>query len=53
MMLGRHRHQVEVTHDGATAVEAARQLQPDVVLSDIGLPGLDGFKVPERLRGQP
>ena len=35
--------------DGISATDAARQLQPDVVLLDIRLPDTDGFKVAERL----
>jgi DNA-binding NarL/FixJ family response regulator len=31
--------------DGASAIEAARSLQPDVVLLDIVLPDIDGFEV--------
>jgi DNA-binding NarL/FixJ family response regulator len=36
--------------DGTSAIAAARQLHPDVVLLDIRLPDLDGFRVAERLR---
>jgi DNA-binding NarL/FixJ family response regulator len=35
--------------DGTSAIDAARELQPDVVLLDIRLPDLDGFEVAERL----
>jgi DNA-binding NarL/FixJ family response regulator len=35
--------------DGVSALDAVRQLQPDVVLLDIRLPDLDGFQVAERL----
>jgi DNA-binding NarL/FixJ family response regulator len=35
--------------DGATAIEAAVTLRPDLVLLDIGLPDVDGFVVAERL----
>jgi DNA-binding NarL/FixJ family response regulator len=35
--------------DGLTALEAVRELRPDVVLLDIGLPGIDGFAVAELL----
>ncbi|HEV2852065.1 MAG TPA: ATP-binding protein [Thermoanaerobaculia bacterium] len=43
-------HDVNVVHDGRTALEAARLQQPEVVLLDIGLPGLDGYQVARRLR---
>lgn len=35
--------------DGVDAVQLARQLQPDIVILDIGLPGLDGMEVIKRL----
>lgn len=45
-------HEVRTAHDGLTALEAAFDYRPDVVLLDIGLPGLDGFEVAKRLRQQ-
>ncbi len=35
--------------DGESAIEAARRLQPDVVLLDVQLPDIDGFEVTRRL----
>jgi DNA-binding NarL/FixJ family response regulator len=35
--------------DGASAIEAAKSLHPDVVLLDVYLPDIDGFEVAERL----
>lgn len=37
-------------HDGARAVEVVREVDPDVVILDLGLPGLDGVEVCRRLR---
>jgi PAS domain S-box-containing protein len=47
-MLG---HVVEVAYDGPTAVEKARANPPNVVLCDIGLPGMNGYEVARALRG--
>jgi signal transduction histidine kinase/ActR/RegA family two-component response regulator len=43
-------HRVETAEDGTSGVEAALRSTPDVVLVDIGLPGLDGYAVARRLR---
>ncbi|MRD49472.1 response regulator [Caenimonas koreensis DSM 17982] len=42
-----------VVHDGLSVLEAARQFQPDVVLLDIGLPGMSGYEVAKQLRADP
>jgi PAS domain S-box-containing protein len=46
-MLG---HTVEVAYDGPSAIEKVRTSQPDIVLCDIGLPGMSGYEVARRLR---
>ncbi len=43
-------HEVETAHDGPAALEKAGSFHPEVVLLDIGLPGLDGYQVASRLR---
>ena len=45
-------HIVDVAPDGATALQIAHQLPPDVALLDIGLPGIDGHQVAKQLREQ-
>src|SRR4051812_42600163 len=42
---------VDATSQGEQAVEAARRERFDLVILDIGLPGMDGFEVLRRLRG--
>ncbi|QDU36015.1 Autoinducer 2 sensor kinase/phosphatase LuxQ [Maioricimonas rarisocia] len=41
---------IELAHDGPSAITAAEAFEPDVIFLDLGLPGLDGFQVAERLR---
>jgi signal transduction histidine kinase/ActR/RegA family two-component response regulator len=43
-------HEVETAADGVSGVESALRAPPDLVLVDIGLPGLDGYAVARRLR---
>ena len=44
---------VEVVHSGAAALEAIGDFHPDVVVLDIGMPGMDGYEVARRLREDP
>jgi PAS domain S-box-containing protein len=43
-------HEVAVAHDGPEGVAMARELRPEIILCDIGLPGLDGYAVARALR---
>jgi PAS domain S-box-containing protein len=43
-------HEVHEAADGAAGLDAARALEPDVVLLDVGLPGLDGYQIARRIR---
>src|SRR5262249_34687123 len=45
-------YQVAIAADGPTALEPAQVEQPDVLLLDIGLPGINGFEVARRLQAQ-
>jgi PAS domain S-box-containing protein len=43
-------HEVEIVHDGSAALQAAEGYRPEVILLDIGMPGMNGFEVARRLR---
>jgi CheY-like chemotaxis protein len=43
-------NQLYTAHDGPSTLEAALAFQPDVVLLDIGLPGMDGYEVAKWMR---
>jgi PAS domain S-box-containing protein len=42
-------HETRVVHDGPSALAMADAFRPDVVLLDIGMPGMDGYEVARRL----
>jgi PAS domain S-box-containing protein len=45
-------HEVRVAYDGVAALAAARDMNPDIVLLDIGLPKMDGLEVAKSLRAR-
>lgn len=45
-------HSAEVAYDGPSAIEKARIHPPDVVLCDLGLPGMSGYELARLLRAQ-
>jgi len=49
-LLKRQGHTVEIANDGIVACEKAHTFAPDVVLLDIGLPGMNGYDVARHLR---
>ena len=49
-LLGLRGHRVHVAYNGPAALAAAAEHAPEVVLLDIGLPGMDGYEVAVRLR---
>lgn len=51
-LLQRHGHRVEEASDGRQALQMALEAPPDVLLLDLGLPGLDGLQLCQRLRTQ-
>jgi CheY-like chemotaxis protein len=44
---------VEIAHDGPSALEVERTFRPDIVLIDLALPGMDAFTVARFLRAEP
>jgi PAS domain S-box-containing protein len=48
-MLG---NEVMTVHDGLGAVTAAAEMTPDIIILDIGLPGIDGYEAARRIREQ-
>lgn len=52
-LLGVMGHDVRVARDGLQALSLAAAFRPELVLLDIGLPGLDGYEVARRLRREP
>ncbi|MGZ5095145.1 MAG: PAS domain S-box protein [Burkholderiales bacterium] len=50
MLLRAMGHEVHTAHDGASALEKADAHKPEIVLLDIGLPGMSGYAVGARMR---
>ena len=44
--------EVRTANDGPSAIECAREFRPQVVLLDVGLPGMDGYELARRLRAE-
>jgi len=53
MLLRELGHDVQIAHDGHAALEATRLNQPQLVLLDLGMPGVDGYRVVSRLKSDP
>lgn len=48
-LLRRYGHEVDIARNGTAAMEALQAPLPDVVLLDIGLPGIDGWQIAKRV----
>jgi len=52
IMLELDGHSVRALNDGSAALDTIRAFDPQVVLLDIGMPGMDGYEVARRLRAE-
>lgn len=52
-LLGMDGFDVEAVYDGLSAVETSASTRPDVVVMDIGMPGMDGYDAARAIRQQP
>ncbi len=53
MLLKALGHEAYIEHDGQSALERARELAPEILFLDIGLPDMDGYELARRLRAIP
>ncbi len=53
MLLELSGHVATTAEDGFVALERAREIEPEVIFLDLGLPGIDGYEVARRLRADP
>jgi signal transduction histidine kinase len=53
MSLSQRGHIIYEARDGESGVQLANEIHPDILLVDIGLPGIDGYEVARRLRNTP
>lgn len=44
---------VETAHNGLQALERAFEIQPDAILTDLHIPGIDGYELTRRLKSDP
>jgi CheY-like chemotaxis protein len=44
---------VQVVHDGPAALDKVEEFRPHIVLLDLGMPGMDGFEVAQKIRANP
>ena len=53
MLLRLDGHEVQIAHDGTSALELAKSYGPEMVFLDLGMPGMDGYQVARQMRQQP
>jgi CheY-like chemotaxis protein len=53
MLLSTQGYEVSIAYSGTEGVELAHRARPDVIVCDIGLPGMDGYAVARAIRRNP
>lgn len=53
LFLERHGYRVLAVEDGATGVHSAREQRPDLIIMDLSIPVLDGFRATEQIKRDP
>lgn len=53
MLLKLSRQEVRVAYDGPSALVQAKDFRPEVIMLDIGMPGMDGYEVARKLKAEP
>ncbi|MBL9124851.1 MAG: response regulator [Planctomycetaceae bacterium] len=53
MLMRLWKYDVQGAHDGPCGIELAGEFRPQLILLDIGLPGMDGYEVAAQLRARP
>jgi PAS domain S-box-containing protein len=52
LLLQQYGYEVSVAHSGPDALTVAAQIQPDIAILDIGMPGMNGYEVAQRIRAE-
>ena len=52
-LMKKNGYQIETAYNGQDALHTAESFQPDIVILDVMMPGMNGFEVAQQIRGNP